>query len=504
MRLLSGFFASLPRMQLYNHPEAFVVKIHPNWTWYFLRDRQLMLFLQDPTHLVTKWRNRMLSETSNLIMGQQSITMKHLADIIDDPDLSKMDHGLVATDLNPKDRMNYRSCLKITSEDVLKILRNNSNTQATYMYLQLLRYIMLAYVEKTTCIAVRLYYSWLIVFTCRLWLLWIKHKTFIDNATQDKKQYFITMPTYWSVELNAHTILYLILLVQQQQFPVEILNIYLFNSQSCESTFRNARALSSIFSSRINFTIDDFLQRAEKLTTLQLIKCEEQSSNKPNHLLFPVHHKHKQGDFSPLQTMININELNIEEIIFKAYKKAQEFIKTLNMSALLQKNKAFMLKDLSMKVMEHFKTRCKTSDNATIDPDSDLSDTDNTNEEDDDEDEESENENDLGLEDDDEDVDFSEDNDTDDSYSEDNDEDDTYLENNEDKKETVITKKTNFNGMRVYNKVNTKLKDSYFEVLINGKVKFIHKQTACWILTKEENKLSADRLTRVIQMNKKD
>jgi cobalamin biosynthesis protein CobT len=312
------------------------------------------------------------------------------------------------------------------------------------------------------------------------------------------------MPTYWPVELNAHTILYLILLVQQQQYSIEMLNIYLFNSQSCESTFRNARALSSIFSSRINFTIEDFLQRAEKLKILYLIKCEEQSSKKPNHLVFPVHHKNKAGDFSPSQNMININALNIEEIIFKAYKQAQEFIKTLNMSALLQKKKAFMLKDLSTKVMEHFKTRCQTSDNATIDADSDLNDTDNTNEEDDDEDEESENENDLCSADDDEDVEFLEDNDADDSYSEDNDEDDDYLDNNEDKKETVITKKIIFNGTRVYNNVNTKLKDSYFEVLINGKVKFIHKRTACWILTKEENKLSADRLTRVTQMNKKD
>jgi hypothetical protein len=57
--------------------------------------------------------------------------------------------------------------------------------------------------------------------------------------------------------------------------------------------------------------------------------------------------------------------------------------------------------------------------------------------------------------------------------------------------------------MKVYSKINPKLKDSYFEVLINAKVRFIHKQTASWILTKEENKLSADRLTRVIQMNKK-
>ncbi len=58
--------------------------------------------------------------------------------------------------------------------------------------------------------------------------------------------------------------------------------------------------------------------------------------------------------------------------------------------------------------------------------------------------------------------------------------------------------------MRIYSKINPKLKNSYFEVLINGEVRFIHKQSACWTLIKAENKLSANRLTRVIQMNKKE
>jgi hypothetical protein len=36
------------------------------------------------------------------------------------------------------------------------------------------------------------------------------------------------------------------------------------------------------------------------------------------------------------------------------------------------------------------------------------------------------------------------------------------------------------------NQINPKLKDSYFEVIINDKVKFIHKQTAGWVLTKTQ------------------
>ncbi|CAF1459306.1 unnamed protein product, partial [Didymodactylos carnosus] len=55
-------------------------------------------------------------------------------------------HGLIISDLNPRDRQNLQSCLKITSEEVLQILRDNSDIQATYVYLQLLKYIIESYI----------------------------------------------------------------------------------------------------------------------------------------------------------------------------------------------------------------------------------------------------------------------------------------------------------------------------------------------------------------------
>ncbi|CAF1580650.1 unnamed protein product, partial [Didymodactylos carnosus] len=106
-------------------------------------------FSTDLIHLATKWRSRILSKTAQMIMGQQAVSLQHLADIIDDDKLSKIDYGLIISNLNPRDLQYFQSCLKITSEDVLQILRDNSDTQATYVYLQLLKYIIVAYVDKS-------------------------------------------------------------------------------------------------------------------------------------------------------------------------------------------------------------------------------------------------------------------------------------------------------------------------------------------------------------------
>ena len=89
-----------------------------------------------------------------------------------------------------------------------------------------------------------------------------------------KQQFFLTSSMVYSLELNAHTWLYLALLVIQGYLPKEVLNIDRFNSQSCESTYRMARSMSGPFSNIVNFTVPQFLDRAEKLLALDSIKLE--------------------------------------------------------------------------------------------------------------------------------------------------------------------------------------------------------------------------------------
>ena len=157
MRLMSGFFASLPNFQVHQHPQAFQIKATSNWSWFYLRNQQLLLFFQDATHLVTKWRNRLLSSTAELRLGNQFILINHLHDIIHNEIYSKIDHGLTKSDINPKDRQNFSSCLKITSPDVLTILKSDTNTRGTLIYLQILKLIIMSSIEKKTSLAERKY-----------------------------------------------------------------------------------------------------------------------------------------------------------------------------------------------------------------------------------------------------------------------------------------------------------------------------------------------------------
>ena len=105
--------------------------------------------------MATKWRNRLLSSTAQLCIGEQTITIEHLQDIIERREYTKLDHNLIRTDLNPKDRQNYRSCERLASDDVLNLLKINTNTQGTFVYLRLLRLIIIAYIEQATPLKTR-------------------------------------------------------------------------------------------------------------------------------------------------------------------------------------------------------------------------------------------------------------------------------------------------------------------------------------------------------------
>jgi hypothetical protein len=98
-----------------------------------------------------------------------------------------------------------------------------------------------------------------------------------------------------SVELNAHNLLYLILLVKEKRLPPQTLHIHLFSSQPCESIFRNTRPLSGIYSTIVNFTMHDFLRRAQRLSLLNDIKFKQLHDESDDNLIFPVYHKHRDN-----------------------------------------------------------------------------------------------------------------------------------------------------------------------------------------------------------------
>ncbi|CAF1617686.1 unnamed protein product, partial [Didymodactylos carnosus] len=174
---------------------------------------------------------------------------------------------------------------------------------------------------------------------------------------------------YLSVELNAHNLLYLILLVKEKQLPKESLNIYLFNSQSCEDMFRNTRPLSDAYSTIINFTIHDFFRRAEKLSLLNHIKCTELINQNDENILFPIHHKHKtDNDLLIIPNLDDITQLDIEQIILDSYLTSIKLTERLNITRLLKKHRVYELGQLSKFIFNKLKSKSKLHDNLSPTP----------------------------------------------------------------------------------------------------------------------------------------
>jgi hypothetical protein len=131
----------------------------------------------------------------------------------------------------------------------------------------------------------------------------------------------------------------MILSVKQRQLPKEALNVYLFNSQHCESMFRSARSLSGTYLTIVNFTVADFLRWSQKISVSNRIKCEQLSQQDDNERLsFPIHHKHNHDNHpSSLQNLDNIDQLDIEKIISDAFNQALQLTERLEISKLLKK-----------------------------------------------------------------------------------------------------------------------------------------------------------------------
>ncbi|CAF4342676.1 unnamed protein product, partial [Didymodactylos carnosus] len=365
--------------------------------------------------------------------------------------------------LNPKDRQNDRSCERLLSDDVLNILKNNTNTntQETFVYLQLLRLIITTYIQTTTPLKTCLKSAWIIVFVYHLWLAWLKNKIFKNQSSTpiNKDKHFITRtaPTKTIIK--------------------RIVTYFLFNSQSCEGMFRNARSLSGAYFTLVNFITHDFLRRAAKLSLLNKIKCNELTNQTGGRILFPIHHKRKTNkDLFTIQNLDDVNYLDIEQVISKSYEASVELIENLGITASLKKQQTYTLEKLSKFIFNELNSKSKVYDNltGTIHDDDDMSSESDDCEHENNDDED--NNNNITI-----------------------DEDEDAASDNDENVERVQSIKTIFSETRIKDKINPDLTNSYFKVKIIDTMKFLHKQSAVWLLTHKNDRLSTDRLSRVMK-----
>lgn len=249
-------------------------------------------YMQDSTHIGTKLRNFLLRFRNKKIPfgPKYSIEIEHLYTLLNTK--SKDQHLMTGTTLNPSDRQNFSSVLRMCSENVIVLLKSEiQNSQATVIFLQLMKDVLDSFMDTSLAPLVRISKIWYCVFILRIWKMFIKtHKKYT------LKESFLSSNCYSCIELNAHSLVLCLVYLRENNLPNWFVP-QLYSSQACEATFRQLRSFTSTFSTVANCSVKEALSR---VTQIQL-QSEIVHSNAPN-FVFPRNNKQKDGCIQQLPT----------------------------------------------------------------------------------------------------------------------------------------------------------------------------------------------------------
>lgn len=129
-------------------------------------------FVQDTVHIATKMRNFLLKTKSNvkkLPFGNRIfVSLEHIEVLL--TNFTKDQHQLTATVLNPVDKQNFNSVLPICDTKVISLLESRVlNSEATVIFLKLLRNIISAYMQPDLSPLERVNKIWYSLFVIRIW-----------------------------------------------------------------------------------------------------------------------------------------------------------------------------------------------------------------------------------------------------------------------------------------------------------------------------------------------
>lgn len=261
-------------------------------------------YFQDIIHIATKLRNfllRSIFDKKCIPFGNQRIRSEHLFELYNMFDKDK--HQLTLSILNPKDRQNFRSVVRICDSKVTDLLRDHvKNSQATVQFLNIMRDFIDAFMDKNLTPLQRVRKIWYAVFLIRIW-----RKFIISSKRFTLKENFLTMNCYVCIELNAHSMIKCLLYLKKINKP-EMFLPFLYESQACENIFRQLRSLSTVYSTVTNCTLKEAIHR---ITSIQFQNHVMQQTS--DDFEFPRIHT---SQFLQKQTSLPMAEEINKEILF--------------------------------------------------------------------------------------------------------------------------------------------------------------------------------------------
>lgn len=214
--------------------------------------------VQDPTHIGTKLRNRILKPSISLPFGNKAISVSHLKVLL--INCPKDIHGLVSSDVSPIDRQNFKSLQKVMESRVTQSLKTYViDSEATVVYINICKNATSCYLDKQLTPLERIYRIWNSTFLLRIWRQFI-----LESDAYNLKDNFISHIAHACIEVNAISLTQMIIHLRDIGKP-EMFRPYLFDSQPCESTFRQMRSMATANWTKINFSMSELLHLIERV-----------------------------------------------------------------------------------------------------------------------------------------------------------------------------------------------------------------------------------------------
>lgn len=216
-------------------------------------------YVQDPTHVGTKLRNFLLGFSKKTLKfgPKYFIDLQHLYFLLNN--YPKDQHLLTASVLNPTDRQNFSSVLRMCSVKVTELLKLEvKNSDGSVYFLEMIRDVLDSYMDVKLSPLARVEKIWFHLFVLRIWR---QHVQSEKNVLMNN---FLTSNCFTCIELNAFSLLLCLMYLKEQNLPAWFLP-YLYSSQPCESIFRQLRSFTSTFSTVACCSVNEILYRISKI-----------------------------------------------------------------------------------------------------------------------------------------------------------------------------------------------------------------------------------------------
>lgn len=217
---------------------------------------------QDVLHIITKLRNlilRTLYYRGKLPIGDQNfVQIAHLQFLLNN--FSKDEHQLTQSILDPVDKQNVASALRMCDSKVIGLLKEHLTTSdGTVLFLEMMQSIVDSFYDYKLLPLDRIAKMWYPNFILRLWRDYIESQ---PNLTV--RDNFVTPATYACIEVNAHSIVQLIIHLKNDGLDEWFLP-FLYDSQACESFFRQVRSLTTVHCRVANCSVKEIIARMNRI-----------------------------------------------------------------------------------------------------------------------------------------------------------------------------------------------------------------------------------------------